>query len=108
MFRDMSKSDDFNISLATTVMHRVDHTQNMARFYVVQIEHSLFGETALIRSWGRLNTRGRVRIDLFGSMGEAEVVRARLVTKKLVRGYRIGSYGKKSSETMLSEEKPVH
>ncbi|WP_404513759.1 WGR domain-containing protein [Bradyrhizobium ottawaense] len=37
----------------------------MARFYVLAIEPTLFGNTALVREWGRLGQRGRRRMDLF-------------------------------------------
>ncbi|WP_453968278.1 WGR domain-containing protein [Bradyrhizobium ottawaense] len=41
----------------------------MARFYVLTIEPTLFGDTALVREWGRLGQRGRRRTDLFAREG---------------------------------------
>jgi len=72
----------------TTVLHRVDRSRNMARFYCLQVTPSLFGDAALVRSWGRLDTPGRIRIDLFGTRGEAEVAKAKLAAEKLKKGYR--------------------
>ena len=36
------------------VLERCDPARNMARFYVLTIEPTLFGDTALVREWGRL------------------------------------------------------
>ncbi|MFC4842444.1 MULTISPECIES: WGR domain-containing protein [Bradyrhizobium] len=47
------------------VLERRDPARNMARFYVLTIEPTLFGDTALVREWGRLGGRGRRRLDLF-------------------------------------------
>ncbi|WP_433996279.1 WGR domain-containing protein [Bradyrhizobium jicamae] len=46
------------------VLERCDPARNMARFYVLTIEPTLFGDTALVREWGRLGQRGRRRLDL--------------------------------------------
>jgi hypothetical protein len=35
------------------VLERRDPTRNMARYYVLSLEPSLFGDTALVRQWGR-------------------------------------------------------
>ena len=40
------------------VLDRCDPTCNMARYYVLSIEPSLFGDATLIREWGRIG-RGR-------------------------------------------------
>ena len=41
--------------------HRRDAARNMARFYQLRIEPSLFGGVLLITCWGRIGTQGRVR-----------------------------------------------
>ncbi|MBD2751155.1 WGR domain-containing protein [Microvirga sp. BT688] len=38
------------------VPDRCDLDANVARFYVLSIEVSLFGDAALIREWGRIGT----------------------------------------------------
>ena len=38
------------------VLDRCDPTCNMARYYVLSIEPSLFGDATLIREWGRVWT----------------------------------------------------
>src|SRR2546430_13587584 len=39
------------------VLERRDPARNMARFYVLTIEPTLFGDTALVREWGSRPTR---------------------------------------------------
>jgi len=71
-----------------TLLRKVDPSRNMRRFYVVEVSASMFGDSALVRSWGRIGRVGSVRVDLFASPGEAEAARARLVAAKLKKGYR--------------------
>ncbi|MGO6922932.1 WGR domain-containing protein, partial [Rhizobium ruizarguesonis] len=40
-------------------IERIDPSKNMARFYARSIEPNLFGETSLVRSWGRIGSRGQ-------------------------------------------------
>jgi predicted DNA-binding WGR domain protein len=47
------------------VLHRCDPSCNMARYYVLLIEPSLFGDAALIREWGRLGRPGQRRVELY-------------------------------------------
>lgn len=75
-----------------TLLHRIDPGRNMFRFYALEVDGSLFGDCALVRSWGRIGTVGAVRVDLYPSRGEAEAARASLLASKLRKGYRpIGS-----------------
>ncbi len=37
----------------------------MARYYVLSIEPSLFGDAALIREWGRIGRTGQRRVELY-------------------------------------------
>lgn len=78
------------MSASTTVqllvLERREPTTNMARFYVLSLEDTLFGDTALVREWGRLGRRGRRRLDLF----EAKVAAAEALTTWLARKSRRG------------------
>lgn len=69
-------------------LERRDAGRNMARFYCLSVEGSLFGDTALVREWGRIGTSGRRRLDLFADVAQAEHAMRRLATAKLRRGYR--------------------
>lgn len=71
------------------LLTRLDPSRNMARFYVLTVESDLFGGTALTRNWGRIGTRGRFRIELFGSRQEAERRLAAIASRKVSRGYRM-------------------
>lgn len=73
-------------------LERRDPARNMARFYTLAIEPSLFGGAALVRQWGRIGTRGQLRIDLFASEREAECALARLAAAKTRRGYRLPAH----------------
>ena len=69
------------------VLQRCEPARNMARLYVLTIEPTLFGDTALVREWGRLGHRGRRRMDLFaGRVQAVEALEAWLVRKRR-RGY---------------------
>lgn len=70
------------------VLERRDPLENIARFYVLAIEPTLFGDTALVREWGRIGSAGRRRLDLFAAAaGAAEALEVWLARKKR-RGYR--------------------
>jgi predicted DNA-binding WGR domain protein len=47
------------------VLHRIDPDRNMARFYGMSIAPTPFGDTSLMRAWGRIGTCGQHRIELF-------------------------------------------
>jgi len=70
------------------VLHRLDPTVNMARFYALSLENSLFGDILLVRRWGRIGTHGRVRLDWFDGPVEAANELKRIATLKARRGYQ--------------------
>ena len=59
----------------------------MARFYEISLEPTLFGETSLVRIWGRLGTRGQQRIDVFSSEKQAVEAFLELLRQKRAKGY---------------------
>ncbi|MCK1277385.1 WGR domain-containing protein [Bradyrhizobium sp. 61] len=69
------------------VLERRDPARNMARFYVLAIEPTLFGDTALVREWGRLGGRGRRRLDLFDGHVQAVEALESWLRRKTRRGY---------------------
>ena len=80
-------------AVSVTRLERRDPARRMARFYAVQVVPTLFGSWALLREWGRIGSPGTLRTDWFASEAEAEAARARLVQKKLRRGYRLAEPG---------------
>lgn len=66
---------------------RIDPARNMARFYALSIEPSLFGDPALVQNWGRIGRTGRRRIRLFNSLDEAVRQLEAIEAAKRRRGY---------------------
>jgi predicted DNA-binding WGR domain protein len=56
-----------------TAMHlaRIDPEENVARFYKLDVQPTLFGEWAVVRKWGRLGRGGTVRSTPYGTASEA-------------------------------------
>lgn len=66
---------------------RIDPAHNMARFYSLSLEPTLFGEVAVLRHWGRIGTRGRQALNLFPTVAEAETALARQIERRRKRSY---------------------
>jgi predicted DNA-binding WGR domain protein len=69
-------------------LRRIDPTRNMARFYEISLEPSLFGTWAVMRRWGRIGSPGRVRLELCNSADDAFDRIKRLISAKRRRGYQ--------------------
>jgi predicted DNA-binding WGR domain protein len=69
-------------------IERSDRQKNMARFYAMAIEPTLFGEISLTRRWGRIGSRGQVLIQHFGNERDAVETFLHLTRRKRQRGYR--------------------
>ena len=69
-------------------IERKNADQNMARFYALSIEETLFGQICLVRRWGRIGTRGRIVQHYFDDEGEAVALFLHLLRAKRTRGYR--------------------
>ncbi|KPH05570.1 WGR domain-containing protein (plasmid) [Rhizobium acidisoli] len=67
---------------------RTDRTKNMARFYALSIEPTLFGTPCLTRTWGRIGARGQSKIHVFAREEEAVSLFLELLRQKSSRGYR--------------------
>jgi predicted DNA-binding WGR domain protein len=67
---------------------RRDAARNMARFYALAIEPTLFGDACLVRRFGRIGTRGQRMAQTFARVEEAEASLDCLRRQKLRRGYR--------------------
>jgi len=69
-------------------LHRRRPEQNMARFYAMTIERSLFGHYMLVRCWGRIGGRGRIKSEWFDDEKAAAIRRDQLTRSKRRRGYQ--------------------
>ncbi len=68
-------------------LRRVDPARNMARFYGLAIQPTLFGGASLLRNWGRIGTKGRAMMETFDEDLRAGEAFARLERRKRRRGY---------------------
>ncbi len=68
---------------------RIDPARDMARFYTLSVEVTLFSGYSCTREFGRIGQRGgRLMVGLFDTEAEARAELARLLRRKLGRGYR--------------------
>lgn len=67
---------------------RIDRARNMARYYLLSIQPTLFGETAVVRSWGRIGKSGGEKTELFETEVQAALRFLELARQKRRRGYR--------------------
>lgn len=76
-----------NAELGPVHLRRIDPARNMARFYVLSIQPTLFGGASLIRNWGRIGTHGRAMVETFDEGADAREAFARIERRKRRRGY---------------------
>jgi predicted DNA-binding WGR domain protein len=69
-------------------LEKRDPEKRQARFYAMHVTPTLFGDWTLVREWGQIGTRGRVRMDWFDSEEEATQALAKVTGQKLRRGYQ--------------------
>ena len=71
------------------VLDRCDPTCNMARYYVLSIETSLFGDISLTREWGRIGRPGQKRVELYETQSKAVEALETWLQRKCRRGYEL-------------------
>jgi predicted DNA-binding WGR domain protein len=70
------------------VLDRMDPAQNMARYYVLSIEPTLFDDSSLVREWGRIGRPCRRRIELYQDHSNARIALGAWLARKVRRGYK--------------------
>ena len=73
------------------VLDRCDPACNMARYYVLSIEPSLFGDATLIREWGRIGQPGQRMIEHYENQSCAMEALKIWLQRKRRRGYLLRS-----------------
>jgi len=68
-------------------LRRIDPDRNMARFYTMSVQPTLFGDWALFREWGRIGSAGRLVSRRFATEQEAALTMAEHLKAKLRKGY---------------------
>ena len=66
---------------------RVNPELNMARFYGIELQPTLFGEMSVLRSWGRIGTQGRGMMVTYEDRAQASEALVKLDKQKRRRGY---------------------
>lgn len=79
--------------MAARTLFRIDSEHNMARFYKLDVQPTLFGQWALIREWGRIGRAGTARSVVFATLGEAEAALRDQRRLKERRGYSMKCLG---------------
>ncbi|MBZ9761733.1 WGR domain-containing protein [Mesorhizobium sp. CA8] len=69
-------------------VERTDAARNMARFYALAIETTLFGTPCLTRRWGRIGCGGQSMVHHFDREEEAVSMFLELLRAKRARGYK--------------------
>lgn len=69
-------------------LRRIDAARNMARYYALDVQPTLFGEWALVREWGRIGQGGQQRAAVYGTESEATAALDRQRRVKERRGYQ--------------------
>ena len=78
-----------DMNIPSLMLRRTDPVRNMARYYALSIEPTLFGDIALVRRWGRIGAHGMQKIEIHYSRRVAFAAFRKLVVAKLRRGYRV-------------------
>ncbi len=68
-------------------IERRDAARNMARYYVLSIRPTLFGDVQLERRWGRIGARGQAMSHSFAREEDAVRLFLDLLRRKRMRGY---------------------
>ena len=67
----------------------VDPAANRHRFYDLTWQPTLFGDGALVRSWGRQGQPGRTRATFYPDRACAAAEVRQVVRRRLAHGYRV-------------------
>ncbi len=68
-------------------LYRIDQARNMQRFYHLDIQPDLFGNSCLVREWGRIGRSGQMRITSYETQEEVQVALYKQQGAKAKRGY---------------------
>jgi predicted DNA-binding WGR domain protein len=69
-------------------VERTEPAKNVARYYALSIQPTHFGETSLVRSWGRIGSSGQNKVHLFAEEKDAVRLFLELLRRKRKKGYR--------------------
>ena len=67
----------------------IDPAENRRRFYDLLWQPTLFGEGALVRTWGRQGQPGTTRATFYPDRDDAQAEIRQVVRRRLAHGYRV-------------------
>jgi predicted DNA-binding WGR domain protein len=71
------------------ILERRDPAHNVARYYVLSVEATLFARNTFVRRWGRIGAAGRQRLEFFDSRDSAGLALETWLARKRKRGYTL-------------------
>lgn len=74
--------------MTAIVLTRIDDRRNMARFYKLDVQPTLFDEWSFVREWGSIGRGGTVRTELHATRGLADMALIAKWSEKRKRGYQ--------------------
>ncbi len=73
--------------MSAIVLHRIDAAKHMNRYYRLDVQPDLFGQSCFVREWGRIGRPGQVRLTPYPTPAEAEAALEKQRRAKVRRGY---------------------
>jgi predicted DNA-binding WGR domain protein len=73
--------------LQSVELNRICPERGEWRFYAMEITFDLFGTPVVLRNWGRIGTKGRLRTDPHADVASASTAMNSLADLKRRRGY---------------------
>jgi predicted DNA-binding WGR domain protein len=73
--------------MTAIMLTRINDRRNMARFYKLYVQPTLFGEWSLVREWGRVGRAGTVKVETHRTRGKADLALVAHFARKTRKGY---------------------
>jgi predicted DNA-binding WGR domain protein len=71
------------------ILERGDPAHNVARYYVLSVEATLFARNTFVRRWGRIGVAGRQRLEFLDNRHSAGLALETWLARKRKRGYTL-------------------
>ena len=85
----MADHGNSNSADLQVILERTDPAHNVARYYVLSVEATLFARNTFVRRWGRIGSTGRQRLEFFDSRDTAGLALETWLARKRKRGYML-------------------
>ena len=69
-------------------LHYIHPEINARRYYTLDVVTDLFGAATLVKSWGRIGTRGQQMLTSYDTRENARTAMDQLARRKMRKGYR--------------------